>query len=242
MTKYAMVIDLNRCTGCGGCIIACTNENNLDEGVFWSSKISETVGTFPNVRYTYIPTLCNHCENAPCATGCPTSAMYKDEENGLTLHNPDKCIGCRYCMTRCPYGVINFLWEEQHKTWKSQAETIPQGTEAPAEMVRQVGGTGTPYYNPEREATLPGIRPRGVVEKCTFCDHRVKEGELPYCVVACPSNARIVGDLDDPNSDVRKILGKYKAFRLREELGTEPKVYYVRSYSPSDSDSTKGGV
>ena len=242
MAKYAMVIDLNRCTGCGGCIFACKNENNLEDGVFWSNKISETVGTFPNVRFTYTPTLCNHCDNAPCVKGCPTSAMYKDEETGLTLHNPDKCIGCRYCMARCPYGVINFVWEDQHKKWKSQEAVIEGGTSTPAELVEGVGATAIPYYNPEREATLPGIRPRGVVEKCTFCDHRIKEGQLPYCVDSCPSNARIVGDLEDPNSDVRRILGTYDAFRLREELGTEPKVFYVRDFNPSNSGSTKGSV
>jgi Fe-S-cluster-containing dehydrogenase component len=241
MSKYGMVIDLQRCTGCGGCIVACKNENNLPEGIQWSSKITETVGTFPNVRFTYIPTLCNHCEDAPCVSGCPTSAMHY-EDNGLVMHDTDKCIGCRYCMARCPYGVISFNWEESHKAWREDSALIPEGTAAPAELVEQVGGTVTPYYNPEQEAKYPGIREKGVVEKCNFCAHRLENEQLPYCVEACPSNARIFGDMDDPNSEVTEILDKFKPTRLKEELGTKPKVCYVREFNRPSYKKTKGGV
>ena len=103
-------------------------------------------------------------------------------------------------------------------------------------------GRGTPYHNPEREKTLPGNRPNGVVEKCTLCDHRIKEGELPYCVEACPADARIFGDLENPESKVRYLLGKFKPFRLKEGFGTEPNVYYIRSFNPANYESTKGGV
>jgi molybdopterin-containing oxidoreductase family iron-sulfur binding subunit len=236
-----MVIDLQRCVGCGACIIACNNENNLQEGVVWSSKINRTVGTFPNVRYDYVPTLCNHCANAPCVGACPTEAMHK-AEGGITMIDTDKCIGCRYCMAICPYGVIFFNREEPHKFWRDEEVLIPGATSSAAEVTAEVGGTVIPYYNPDREATLPGIRPKGVVEKCTFCDHRVAEGELPYCVEACPANARIFGDLDDPDSEVNQLLGKFQPFRLREDLGTEPKVYYIRSFNPGGYQSTKGGV
>ncbi len=241
MSKYGMVIDLQRCTGCGGCIVACKNENNLPEGINWSYKITETVGTFPNVRYTYIPTLCNHCENAPCVSGCPTTAMHHSED-GIVVHDPDKCIGCRYCMARCPYGVISFNWEDPHKVWKTRAALIPEGTASPVELVQQVGGTVTPYYNPEPEEKYTGIRPRGVVEKCNFCTHRLANGHLPYCVEACPADARIFGDLDDPHSEIRKILDKFKGTRLKEEQGTEPKVYYIRQFNRSTYKKTKGGV
>ena len=103
MPRYAMVIDLQRCVGCSACSIACRNENNVPDGIYWSNKITETSGTFPNVRYHYIPTLCNHCENAPCVRGCPTGAMHK-LDNGITMHDPKKCIGCKTCMAACPYG------------------------------------------------------------------------------------------------------------------------------------------
>lgn len=239
MSRYVMVIDLQRCTGCGGCIVACKNENNLPEGIAWSSKVTETVGTFPDVRFTYIPTLCNHCDNAPCVSGCPTYAMHKGE-GGITLHDPDKCIGCRYCMDRCPYGVISFNWEKPHLAWSDQTAAITEGTSTPAEVVAHVGAKDIPYYNPDLEDGYSGIRPKGVVEKCHFCSHRVRNGDLPHCVIACPADARIFGDIDDPASEVSQLLGKFKASRLREELGTEPRVYYIREYNPGRHSSTKG--
>lgn len=241
MTRYAMVIDHQRCVGCGGCIIACKNENNTPEGISWSNKITETVGTFPNVRFHYTPTLCNHCENAPCVQGCPTKAMHKTED-GITMHDPDKCIGCKYCMFNCPYGVIYFNWRDPFSQQNKQGELIPNCTSSPAADLAKLKTQGTPFFNPDRDATLPGLRPRGVVEKCTFCDHRLKKGQLPYCVEACPADARIFGDLDDPESEVSKLLGKYRPYRLKEELGTEPKVFYIRSFNPGTYIQTKGGL
>ena len=242
MKRYAMVIDLQRCVGCAACSIACKNENNLTEGIYWSSKISETSGKFPNVRFHYLPTLCNHCTNAPCVRGCPTRAMHK-LDNGITMHDPKKCIGCRYCMFNCPYGVIHFNWEKAHKFWADGEAVIKGCTASPAELTQKVAnGTAPPYFNPGRGETLATIRPKGVVEKCTFCDHRVKKGELPYCVESCPANARIFGDLDDPKSEVSFLLGKFRPFRLKERLGTEPNIYYIRGFNPAGYESTKGGI
>ena len=240
MPRYAMVIDLQRCVGCSACSISCRNENNVPDGIYWSNKITETSGTFPNVRYHYIPTLCNHCENAPCVRGCPTGAMHK-LENGITMHNPKKCIGCKYCEFNCPYGVIYFNWTYPHKPWKSK-EKVLEGTASPKEEVAKVGGNTIPYYNPEREDTLPGIRPKGVVEKCTFCDHRVKRGKLPNCVDACPADARVFGDMNDPNSKIRQLLGKFRPFRLKEHIGTEPHVFYIRDFNPANYQPSKGGI
>ncbi len=239
--KYAMVIDHQRCVGCGACIIACKNENNLTEGISWSYKITETVGTFPNVRFHYIPTLCNHCANAPCALGCPTRAMHK-AEGGITMHDPNKCIGCRYCIANCPYGVISYNWEEPHQQWRQKNVLIKDCTNSGAQQASAYGTPRRPpYENPERGTTLPAERPMGVVEKCTFCDHRLMRGLLPYCVEACPADARIFGDLDDPKSEVSKLIGKYRPYRLKEHLGTEPKIYYIRSFNPGTYTQTKGG-
>ena len=240
MPKFAMVIDLQRCVGCSSCSISCRNENNVPDGMYWSHKITETYGTFPNVRYHYIPTLCNHCENAPCVKGCPTRAMYK-LDNGITMHNPKKCIGCRYCMFNCPYGVIHFNWKKPHKEWKNK-EKVLEGTASPAEEVAKFEGKPMPYYNPEREDTLDGVRRMGVVEKCTFCDHRINRGKLPACVDSCPADARVFGDLNDPSSEVSKLLGKFRPFRLKESLGTSPCVYYIRDFSSAGSQRTKGGI
>jgi molybdopterin-containing oxidoreductase family iron-sulfur binding subunit len=158
--------------------------------------------------------------------------MHKQEDN-ITMHDHEKCIGCRYCMIACPYGVIYFNDREAHHFWRSNIPTIEGGTPSPKEVTEKVNGEVLPYYNPARAETYAGIRPTGVVEKCTFCDHRVTKGELPYCVVACPSEARIFGDLDDPNSNVNHLLGKFQPIRLKEELGTEPNVFYIRRFNPS---------
>ncbi len=241
--KLAMVIDLQRCTSCGSCIIACKNENNVQRDVFWASHISQTTGKFPNVRYEYIPTLCNHCEKAPCVKGCPTGAMHKIAGD-ITMHDPGKCIGCRYCMVACPYGVIHFNDAETHKFWRDNKPLIAGITPSAVEVTQQVGGTVIPYYNPERELSRKGtgLRYKGVVEKCTLCEHRVTKGELPYCVESCPANARIFGDLNDPNSEVSYILGKFRAWRLKEDHGTEPKVFYVRSFTSGSHAKSKGSI
>jgi molybdopterin-containing oxidoreductase family iron-sulfur binding subunit len=236
-----MVIDLQSCVGCGSCSISCRSENNVPDGIYWSNKITETSGTFPNVRYHYIPTLCNHCDNAPCVRGCPTGAMHK-LDNGITMHDPKKCIGCKYCEFNCPYGVIYFNWRKPHPFWRQETPVIKDGTFTPEEMTQKAGGKAIPYYNPEREDTLAGIRPKGVVEKCTFCDHRINKGLLPRCVEACPADARIFGDISDPDSEVSKLLGKFRPFRLREQLGTDPHVFYIRDFNPAHYQPTKGGV
>ena len=150
--------------------------------------------------------------------------------------------GCRYCQFNCPYGVIYFNWKKPHEYWREKQALLKGGTSSPAEEVRDVGGKVVPYYNPERDETLAGVRPKGVVEKCTFCDHLVKKGELPRCVQACPADARIFGDLDDPKSQVSLLLGQFRPFRLKEQLGTEPKVYYIRNFNPAHHHSTKGEV
>lgn len=230
MTTYAMVIDLQRCTGCGACAIVCKNENNVPEGICWARYVSETKGKFPHVRFEFMPTLCNHCAKAPCVKVCPTGAMHKGI-GGITMHNPDICIGCRYCIAACPYGVPYFNLRKPHQFWRNTEPLIANCTPSPQEVAQTVGSDVIPYYNPARAETYAGIRPKGVVEKCTFCDHRIVKGEMPYCVDACPARARIFGDLDDPNSEVSRLLNKFKPFRLKEELGTEPRVFYIRSFS-----------
>lgn len=228
MAKYGMAIDLHKCAGCGACVIACKNENNVPEDLFWANYIYKTQGTFPNVRYEFIPTLCNHCENAPCVKACPVQAMYKDKD-GLTLNDPDKCIGCKACIIACPYGVISFNKKVPHQFWRNDEAAIEGGTATAKEVVDRTGEQ-IPYYNPDRAKTYAGIRPKGIVEKCTLCDHRIKEGKEPYCVNACPTKARIFGDLDELSSNINYLLHKNGFFRLREELGTRPRVFYIREF------------
>lgn len=227
--RYGMVIDLHRCVGCAACDIACKSENNVPHDFHWSNHIIETSGEFPDVRYRYIPTLCNHCENAPCVQACPTTAMYKTED-GLTLHDADKCIGCRYCQLACPYGVIYFNDRDPLAVHQAAEQPlIPGVTSTSAEVAAAVGA---PFgnYNPARATTYPGIRPKGIVEKCTFCDHRVTKGLMPACVEACPADARIFGDLNDPESAPSQALAKHTPRALKVEKATLPRVFYIRDF------------
>jgi Fe-S-cluster-containing dehydrogenase component len=230
--KYGMVIDQQLCVGCAACTIACKAENNTPDNFNWCDKITRTEGKFPNVKYEYISTMCNHCEDAPCVNACPTTAMYKNTETGLTLHDPDKCIGCKACTIACPYGVINVNWDEPHAAWAQDDPLVEGGTYSPAEMVAVTGAEGSPHGNPERATTYPVVRSAGTVEKCNFCDHRLAQNLEPACVMACPSRARIVGDLDDPDSEINALIARHDGRGLREELGTKPRVYYIRNYTP----------
>lgn len=217
-----MVIDLEKCAGCAACSIACKSENNVPDGIFWSHYITETVGEFPNVTYNYISTLCNHCTDAPCVTVCPVTpkAMYK-KENGITMHNEETCIGCRACENACPYGVIFYNENEPFGEWR---------TGDAAEVTKKVGGTVIPYYNPDRAKSYAGIRRAKKVEKCTFCDHRVGNGEKPYCVDACPANARTFGDLEDSGSEISKLLSENSSTVLKPEANTKPNVFYIKKF------------
>ena len=241
--RFGMVIDLHRCTGCGGCSVACRAENNTSEGFFWSNKITETYGTYPNVNSEYIPTLCNHCDHAPCVEVCPTAAMHRAEAD-IVNHDPDICIGCKACAVACPYDAVYVNSEKPHDFWRDETSLLDGMTSSAQEVTIKVKGKEVPYYNPARDRDTPGtaIRPKGVPEKCNFCMHRLKHGQLPACVEACPCDARIFGDLNDPNSAVSRLLGKYKPSRLKEHLGTSPKVFYIRSYNRGAYQSTKGNV
>ena len=227
--NYGMVIDLHRCVGCSACDIACKSENNVPHGFAWSNHITETTGKFPTVRYRYVPTLCNHCEDAPCVQNCPTTAMYKSED-GLTLHNAGKCIGCRSCQVACPYGAIYFNDEQPHPLWREDPDPAIPGCTATGPEVADRVDAPIPYYNPARAQTYKGIRPRGVVEKCTFCDHRLANGQQPACVEACPADARIFGDLNDSQSEPSRALARYSSRVLQREKGTRPKVHYIREF------------
>lgn len=227
MTQYGMVIDLQKCTGCGACALACKTENNVRDGHFWCNYSVSISGDFPSVRYTFMPTFCNHCSNAPCIKVCPVTpykAIFKNK-NGLTLMDSNRCIGCLQCQQACPYGVIYFNEDEPHPFWK---------TEGAREFTALVGARHMPYYNPNRATTwnATGIRRKGVVEKCSFCDHRLEVGKIPFCAERCPSGAINFGDLKNPESAVSVLLKKHPdARRLKEETGAKPNVYYIRSYT-----------
>ncbi len=201
--RYGMLIEVDRCVACAGCVMACKMHNATGRGVYWCNVISKEVGTYPNAKIHVLPTGCMHCENAPCVRACPTGASHYDE-NGSVQVDFDKCIGCRMCMAACPYNARFFNWGKL---------------------------TDNPYFEGEEPTLYEQLResehPVGVVEKCTRCTDLTSQGMLPACVQTCPTNARVFGDLDDPESEVSKRIVATNARPLLEEYGTRPSVYYA---------------
>lgn len=203
MTRWGMVLDLKRCIGCNACSVACMQENTTPRGMRWTETVSEEIGDYPNVTRAYIPMLCNHCEDPPCERVCPTKATYITDD-GIVLVDANKCIGCGACITACPY--------------KNRYKLKP----APFKNGLYSKGILTPF-----EEQGYGRFQVGTTVKCTFCHERVAQGLDPACVVTCPAEARIFGDLDDPNSEPRKLINARKGYQPLADLGTKPKVFYV---------------
>ena len=200
--RYGIVIDTRRCFGCNACTVACKQTNGTPPGVFWAKVYVEEVGEYPTARRQYTPALCMHCADAPCVEVCPTGASYQ-REDGIVLIDQDKCIGCRYCMVACPYNARYF-------DFGGNETYFPEMELTPLEAARQEG------------------RATGTVSKCTMCVDRIDAGEEPACVATCPTYARIFGDLDDPESEVSKLIAEHGAMPLHPELGTNPSVFYIR--------------
>ena len=176
--RFGMVIDIDRCIGCHTCEIACKIENDVPLGI-WRSWVKEIEkGKYPDVVRSFRPTLCNHCENPICVKVCPVNAAWQ-REDGIVMVDPHLCVGCRYCMSACPYEVR--------------------------------------YLHPTK----------GMVDKCDFCSVRVDAGLKPSCVEACPTSARIFGDLNDPKSEVAKLVATKPVSTLKTDIGTGPRVYYI---------------
>jgi len=206
--KWAMVIDQEKCIGCGYCTLACRAHNDINPDISWNQviEVDEMGG-----RKVYLPLPCMHCEDATCVQVCPVKASYH-RPDGIVMMDYDLCIGCRYCEVACPYGARSFNWKE----FTGENPAVPE------------------WGYPEVERS-----PRGVVEKCSFCYQRIDRGltsgmmpgvnanATPACVVACPTRARIFGDLNDPASEVSQLLAAHTNFRVKEDLGTEPRVYYL---------------
>lgn len=224
-TRYGMAIDLDRCTGCGACMVACAVENNVAPaeqkatertGVTWLRVYPVTNGKgFPDSDTVFVPMMCQQCgHHTPCVSVCPQNAVEADPVTGIVMQVPQRCLGCRYCMTACPYHARYFDW------WDPQ---WPDGTEK--------------LLNPD---VAP--RMRGVAEKCNFCHGRLQAARakaaaagskeiaaddyIPACVESCPTRAIVFGNLDDESSEVSRLSRDGNAFQFLPKLGTAPKVFY----------------
>ncbi len=231
MAQWGMVIDLDKCVGCQACSVACKSENNVPHGspaeqdrqhdIFWHKVIAVSNGEYPTLNVTLIPMPCMHCESPPCVTVCPAKATYK-REDGIVMQNFRRCIGCRYCIVACPYGVRSF-------NFRDQADEEYERPDLPPDLGLETKTHIGPWPYPHRT--------RGVVEKCTYCFHRIDQGiqqgkeigvdVVPACVEACPTGARTFGDMEDPHSEVSKLLARRDSFKLRQDMGTEPKTIYL---------------
>ena len=204
--RYGFAIDTRRCIGCSTCVVGCKLENYVPDGTFWNRVLTDggaredtPAGNYPNLSMVQFTVNCQHCENPACVKVCPVGATYKDPETGVVRQDYDKCIGCRMCMAACPYtGVRSFNWDEPSYS---------------AEV--RYGGQDVPTHQ------------KHVVEKCTMCWHRLARGENPACVDICPARARFWGDLDDPESEVSKLVHDREYMQLLPEKGTKPSVYYL---------------
>lgn len=217
--EFAYALDLSRCIGCRRCVYGCVEENNQsrdpqihwirvlemekDRGIdFAHATAYYDAEKVPRDGHFYLPVACQQCENPPCVKSCPVGATWR-EPDGITVIDYDWCIGCRCCMSACPYGARHFNLTDPH---------------IPAEEL-----------NPKTHYLGNRPRPRGVVEKCTFCIHRVRDGRYPKCVEVCPVGARKFGNLRDPKSEIRYILDHMRVFVLKTELNTRPRFFYFFS-------------
>lgn len=210
--RWVMVIDLRKCIGCSACTIACKAENKLPPGVVYRPVIDEEIGEYPHVTRRFIPRPCMQCDQPPCVPVCPVKATYK-RPDGVVEINYNQCIGCRYCITACPYQARYFDF----------GENVTDGTPGSPEPYET---SPSPEYGkkwPRKE----GRSPIGNVRKCQFCLHRLNAGMLPACVTTCVGYATFFGDANDPESLVAELIASPRVMRLKEELGTEPKVYYL---------------
>jgi Fe-S-cluster-containing dehydrogenase component len=235
---WGMVIDLDRCTGCQACVVACQAENNVPintEEIYHQRRAIEWIrveryweGEYPNVKARYIPVPCMHCANAPCEPVCPVYATAHTTE-GINMQYYNRCIGTRYCSVNCHWHVRFFnFWEPK---W-------------PDSLKNQLNPNVT-------------VRSRGIMEKCTFCIQRINQAErnariegrplrdgevITACAQACPTNAILFGDLNDPNSQVSKIVNSTdRGYQLLAELGTKPSVLYLKKIdveAPADGEAT----
>jgi Fe-S-cluster-containing dehydrogenase component len=178
MARLGMVIDTRKCVGCMDCVVACKTENQVPDGFHRDWIVQKLTGSYPTLDLEIRSERCNHCDEPPCVSCCPTGASHVHDFGRVVLVDEKLCIGCKACLASCPYDA-RF------------------------------------------------IHPEGYADKCTFCIHRAEKGEDPACVAVCPTRCMHFGDLDDPGSEVSRLLASRKRHALLPEAGTRPRIFYL---------------
>lgn len=220
--KWVMVIDLQKCINCKACTVSCNAENNLPPGVVYRPVIEEEIGEFPNVRKRFTPRPCMQCDEPPCTPVCPVNATYK-RPDGIVEVDYDACIGCRYCITACPYNARTADFGEYYGKDKADESEAFMGEDAMAYETRP----NFEYGKEWQRKVGADDSPKGNARKCQFCLHRLENHMLPACVTTCLGGATYFGDYNDDESLVHELVGSSRMTRLKEELGTEPSVFYL---------------
>ncbi len=216
--RWGMIVDSEKCVRARACMMACKIENNTPPGVDYNVTVEEEEGIDEDLHSRYIFRPCNHCEHPPCCKVCPTGASIKRHQDGIVAIDYELCIGCRYCIAACPYCARSFDYGHH---FGDPGPPLPfESAESPEYRENRV-----------REGNKP---PVNCTRKCSFCMHRIIEGLAPACATACPYNVIHFGDLNDPEGkclihgeSLRELLRSRSSFRIKEELGTEPSVFYL---------------
>lgn len=223
--KWVMIIDQRKCVGCHACTVGCVAENKLPPGVVYRPVVTEEVGEFPNTRLKFTPRPCMQCEEPPCVPVCPVNATWR-RPDGITIVNYDTCIGCRYCLTACPYGARTSDFGESYTA--DAAIGAPKGANA------AVAGAAVNTWEtrPNLELGKSWDRtnhasPTGNARKCHFCLHRLEAGQLPMCSTTCIGRATYFGDANNPRSLVSELLQQNNTHTLLPHKGTKPRVFYI---------------
>lgn len=221
---WVMVIDTRKCVGCHACTIGCVAENKLPPGVVYRPVVTEEFGEFPNVQLRFLPRPCMQCEKPPCVPVCPVQATWR-RPDGITVVDYDKCIGCRYCLTACPYGARTsdfglYYTDESAQNDSNNAGDAVSGPHAPWE--------DRPNFEYAKNWDRSDHRsPMGNARKCHFCLHRLEVGELPMCVSTCIGRATYFGDRNDADSLVSELISKNNVQTLLPHKNTKPRVFYI---------------
>lgn len=221
--RWVMVIDSRKCVGCSACTVGCVAENKLPPGVVYRPVVTEELGEFPNVQLRFTPRPCMQCDEPPCVPVCPVNATWK-RPDGIVTINYDRCIGCRYCLTACPYGARTSDFGE---SYTDEAGAHGQATAATLNAGAHTWEDQDSHEYAKHWNRTGHKSPAGNARKCHFCLHRLEVGQLPMCATTCIGRATYFGDSNDPDSLVMELITKHNTQMLLPHKGTKPRVFYI---------------